>query len=88
MKCIKCERTATPVVKFGKVTSYTCEYCGRSFSIRDNGQASPEELKSLREEQFRQVMKTGTYTPLRVVLARKGGIPYRGKTKMYDPMER
>ena len=38
MKCIKCGKTATPVVRFGKVTGYTCEYYGKSFSVRDNGQ--------------------------------------------------
>ena len=84
MKCIanNCNRQATPVVKFGKVVSYICEHCGQTFSIRNNGQASKKEIEELQNEQFRQIMKTGTYTPIRKYIT---GLK-QNNTKMLDPM--
>lgn len=71
MKCIKCGKTATPVVRFGKVTGYTCEYYGKSFSVRDNGQASEKEMEILRQDQLQQIVANGNYKPLRIVVGEK-----------------
>ena len=80
MNCIGCEQEATPVIKFGKVVSYTCEHCGHTFSIRDNGQASQKEIEELQHEQMTQIVSTGIYRPSRINIGSNANI------KMFDPM--
>ena len=85
MNCIanKCNHKATPVVKFGIVVSYICEHCGRKFGISDHGQASQNEIEELQNEQFKQIMNTGKYRPLKRELIR---VKQKGNIKMFDPM--
>ena len=85
MNCIanKCNHKATPVLRFGMVVNYTCEHCGRKFGVSDHGQASQKEIEELQNEQFKQIMATGTYRPLK----RKSiGIKQKGNIKMLNPM--
>ena len=85
MNCIanKCNQQATPVVKFGIVVSYICEHCGRKFGISDHGKASQNEIEELQNEQFKQIMNTGKYRPLKRELIR---VKQKGNIKMFDPM--
>lgn len=84
MNCIQCHEKATPVIKFEEVIYYICEHCGKSFSVRDDGQASQEEIEQLQQEQFHQVMKNNSYKPLRLRL--RGRIRQKGtNTPLYNP---
>ena len=84
MKCIACEREATSVLIFEIVVSYICEHCGRKFGISDNGQASQKEIEELQHEQMTQIVSTGTYRPLRLVINSR--LEKKGNIKMLDPM--
>ena len=86
MNCIanKCNRQATPVVRIGMVDIYICENCGRKFGISDNGQASQKEIEELQHEQMAQIVNTGTYKPLRLVISSR--LEKKGNIKMLDPM--
>ena len=86
MNCINsaCDHQATPVIKFGIVVSYICEHCGRKFGISDNGQASQKEIEELQHEQMTQIVSTGTYKPLRLVISSR--LEKKGNIKMLDPM--
>ena len=83
MNCInpKCNKQATPVVKFGIVISYICEHCYRKFGVSDNGQATSKEIEGLQHEQFEQTVETGTYSPIRRYFV---GLKQKN-TKMLDP---
>lgn len=59
-------QSATPTIKFGKVISYTCEKCGKAFSVCDQGFVSKEELEQFENDKCIKVMRTGRYEPLNV----------------------
>ena len=85
MNCInpKCDKQATPVVKFGIVISYICEHCYKKFGVSDNGQASRKEIIDLQSEQFEQVVNTGKYRPLNRKLI---GVKQKDNIKMLNPV--